>query len=472
MVCTGRPRRRQQLDDQRHRVGADRRVPRQPEHLLQPHRDRRRRRAVVDRAAACRSAPSIAAGASRSSRCRAVAVRGARRAPPRGRAARGRRRGSCPASHGPSQSSSPASSPRPRSPAGPAAPCARSHSTRAAKPPGRRRPGQRVEAEVADPAGERGRHRARAGRRAKAGPRARSRRASAARGRRTAPVAARPVADGLAAKPAGVQRSGGPTLGHRQRQADRRLARVAVEVGGDQEAARRRAGSSGGQRRALAAGEQVARRAARPPLARCGRDRRATAPLRATRPGAAGTGAPARRSRRASSRIAPTRRGPLGRRSASEPRAQPRSAGAAPAAQRVARLDQRREVGGERRRPRAPAATSSMCPSRGCTGSAGERAAVVGDRARRASSAPRSASSARASAKAGAGGGVRKARPSGEAAPQSASSSARPARSALAISGGGKAASAALLAAGPEPEAPAGRRPGRRGRGAARPRRG
>ena len=57
------------------------------------------------------------------------------------------------------------------------------------------------------------------------------------------PVAARPFADPLAAQAAGMQ-GAEVALGDRQRQADRRLARVAVEVGGDEAAARRRAASS------------------------------------------------------------------------------------------------------------------------------------------------------------------------------------------------------------------------------------
>ena len=54
-------------------------------------------------------------------------------------------------------------------------------------------------------------------------------------------------------------------LRHSEAEAYRRLARVAVEVGGDQEG-RGAEGIAGGQRRALPVGEQVARGEARPPL--------------------------------------------------------------------------------------------------------------------------------------------------------------------------------------------------------------
>ena len=78
-------------------------------------------------------------------------------------------------------------------------------------------------------------------------------------------VAAGPLADALAAEAVGVQ-GAQVALGEGQREADARLARVAVEVGRDEQ----RRGAErvvGRERGALAAGEEVSWREARPALA-------------------------------------------------------------------------------------------------------------------------------------------------------------------------------------------------------------
>ncbi len=180
---------------------------------------------------------------------------------------------------------------------------------------------------------------------------------------------------------------------------------------------------------------------------RSGRDRRATARRRGESPSPAAFGASARRRRASAHSAATAPRSTLtgfsasaafgSRRAASR---RPMSTGGRPP---VPRSGSRACSSAARSAASAlapcPAAVSSMWPRRGCSGRrASARPCAV--TAPEASSAPSAASSARASASAGAGGGVRKARPAPVGSPQSASSSARPVRSALAISGGAWAA--------------------------------
>ena len=192
-------------------------------------------------------------------------------------------------------------------------------------------------------------------------------------------------------EPVGVQ-GAEVALGDRQRQADRRLARIAVEVGGDEE-------RRGGERVVRGRGARPCRRKAdsaapaRAGAGRCGRDRRATARRRATSPAPWPPGA---------ERAEPPRLGAEGgeggrdRRAASpvaERREAEREVGAGAAAQRIARLGERREVGGQRRRALAAAAR------RACGRGGGAPAAPASARPwavirPAASSAPRSARSA------------------------------------------------------------------------------
>ena len=437
--------------------GADGRVAGQAEHLLQPHRDPRRGAGVVDR------------------------QRGAGRRGDRGRRqaveALARRRGR----GGPASAARRSRRARSAARVMPASQ-GREPVVEAGEEPVGREVGQ-VGGAVRRAARRRGRRSggrpgSRAARRGRGRGRRRGARAATALGRRVRPgavleregaehqplagdhgaVAARPFADLLAAEAVGVQRAQVATR------------RPAAPGGSRPRAGRRRgrrrrasgaaaSGSSSGQRGALAAGEQVARRRARAALADAvgigERERRAG--------GEAGPGArraPSARRRFASARIAARAAGSAcagaGR---AARRAGARGRQAAPPG-RAAGRGPRRGRRGRRRAAPAPwrAASISMWPRRGCSGrpASARPWAVIRPAA---SSAPRSARSARASAKAG---GRRRGQ-EGEAVGRGGAPERELEREAGEVGAGDlgrrEGGERPLLAAGPEPVAPAGRDP-------------